>query len=246
MATSTVPTAPMLQIENLTRLFGGLAALNGAALEIREKEVLGILGPNGAGKTTLINVIAGIYPSTSGRIFFEGHEITNLPAYRICRIGVGRTFQLAKPLEDLTLLENVMIGALFGKGRTLKEARKTATATCEFVGLSDLQRGISRMTALEIKKMQIAHALSAEPRILFLDEVMAGLNTDETLEMIRLVRKINDRGVTIGIVEHVMNVIKELTNRVVVLDWGQVIAEGPYQEVSGNPLVISAYLGEEA
>jgi branched-chain amino acid transport system ATP-binding protein len=236
----------MLQIENLTRLFGGLAALNGAALEIREKEVLGILGPNGAGKTTLINVIAGIYLPTSGRILFEGRDITNLPAHKICRLGIGRTFQLAKPLEDLSLLENVMVGALFGNGCTLKAARKKAKETCEFVGLSDVQRGISRLTALEIKKMQIAHALSAEPRILFLDEVMAGLNTDETLEMIELVRKINDRGITIGIVEHVMSVIKELTNRVVVLDWGQVIAEGPYQEVSGNPLVVSAYLGEEA
>jgi len=244
MATSQTP--PILKIENLKRLFGGLAALGGATLEIREKEVLGILGPNGAGKTTLINVIAGVYPATSGRIFFEGREITNLPAHRICRMGVGRTFQLAKPLEDLTLLENVMIGALFGKGKTLKKAAITAEETCEFVGLRDLQRGISRMTALEIKKMQIAHALSAAPTILFLDEVMAGLNTDETHEMIELVRKINNRGVTVGIVEHVMRVIKELTNRVVVLDWGQVIAEGPYLEVSSDPVVVSAYLGGDA
>ncbi|MCK9364713.1 MAG: ABC transporter ATP-binding protein [Syntrophales bacterium] len=245
MAISKVQTAPILQIENLKRLFGGLAALNGATFEIRENEVLGILGPNGAGKTTLINVIAGIYLPTSGRIFFEGRDITNIPAHRICRLGIGRTFQLAKPLEDLSLAENVMVGALFGSGCTLREARKRSEETCEFVGLGDVQRGISKVTALEIKKMQIAHALAARPRILFLDEVMAGLNTDETFEMIELVRKIHDRGVTIGIVEHVMRVIKELTNRVVVLDWGQVIAEGPYEAVSANPLVISAYLGEE-
>jgi len=244
MATSHADA--IMKIENLKRLFGGLAALGGATLEIRENEILGILGPNGAGKTTLINVIAGIYPATSGQIFFRGHEITGLPAHRICRLGVGRTFQLAKPLEDLTLLENVMIGALFGRGKTLKKAERMAEETCEFVGLRDLKRGISRMTALEIKKMQIAHALSAEPTILFLDEVMAGLNTDETHEMIELVRKINNRGVTIAIVEHVMRVIRELTNRVVVLDWGQVIAEGPYLEVSSNPVVVSAYLGEDA
>lgn len=245
MANSNLSTAPILRIENLTRLFGGLAALGGATLEIRENEVLGILGPNGAGKTTLINVIAGIYLPTSGRIFFEGHDISGLPAHMVCRLGIGRTFQLAKPLEDLTLVENVMVGALFGKGEGLKEARKTAEETCEFVGLGDVHRGMAKLTALEIKKMQIAHALAGKPRLLFLDEVMAGLNTDETMDMIELVRKISAMGITIGIVEHVMRVIRELTNRVVVLDWGEVIAAGPYEEVSANPIVISAYLGEE-
>ena len=245
MAASIATNAPLVRIESLTRLFGGLAALNGVTFEIRETEILGILGPNGAGKTTLINVISGIYLPTSGKILFEGRDITHFPAHRVCRLGIGRTFQLAKPLEDLDLAQNVMVGALFGGGRTLKEARKKAEEICEFVDIEDVHRGISRLTALEIKKMQIAHALAAEPRILFLDEVMAGLNSDETLEMIRLVRKIHDGGITIAIVEHVMSIIKELTNRVVVLDWGQVIAEGPYREVSGNPLVVSAYLGEE-
>jgi branched-chain amino acid transport system ATP-binding protein len=237
---------PVLKVENLTRNFGGLAALQKVNMEFRENEILGIIGPNGAGKTTFINVIAGIYLPTEGKIFFNGQNISNLPAYKRCRLGIGRTFQLVRPLQGLSLLENVMVGSLFGKGFSQREARKQAQELCDFVGLRDIGRDITRMTALEIKKMGIAHALATQPRLLFLDEVMAGLNGDETMEMIDLVRRIHSRGITIGIVEHVMRVITELTDRVVVLDWGEVIAEGPYREVSSDPRVITAYLGEEA
>jgi branched-chain amino acid transport system ATP-binding protein len=237
---------PVLKVENLTRNFGGLAALHQVNMEFRENEILGIIGPNGAGKTTFINVIAGIYLPTEGKVFFNGQDISNLPAYKRCRLGIGRTFQLVRPLPGLSLLENVMVGSLFGKGFSQREARKQAQELCEFLGLRDIARDITRMTALEIKKMEIAHALATQPRLLFLDEVMAGLNGDETMEMIDLVRRIHSRGITIGIVEHVMKVITELTDRVVVLDWGEVIAEGPYREVSSDPRVITAYLGEEA
>ncbi len=236
----------VLKTENLTRHFGGLAALTQVNMEFRENEILGIIGPNGAGKTTFINVIAGIYLPTEGKIFFNGQDISELPAHMRCRLGIGRTFQLVRPLQGLSLLENVMVGSLFGKGLGQREARKKAEELCEFLGLSDITRDITRMTALEIKKMEIAHALATQPKLLFLDEVMAGLNSDETMEMIDLVRKIHSRGITIGIVEHVMRVIRELTDRVVVLDWGEVIAEGPYGEVSNDPRVITAYLGEEA
>ena len=236
----------VLKTENLTRHFGGLVALNGVSIEFRENEILGIIGPNGAGKTTLINVIAGIYLPTKGKIFFDGQDVSEEPAHKRCRLGIGRTFQLVRPLPGLSLVENVMVGALFGSGLGKKEARKKAEELCEFLGLSEYTRDITRMTALEIKKMEIAHALATQPKLLFLDEVMAGLNSDETKEMIDLVRKIHSRGITIGIVEHVMRVISELTDRVVVLDWGEVIAEGPYGEVSGDPRVITAYLGEEA
>ena len=236
----------VLQTKNLTRHFGGLAALTGVSVEFREGEILGIIGPNGAGKTTFINVIAGIYLPTAGRIFFNGRDISELPAHKRCRLGIGRTFQLVRPLPGLSLLENVMVGSLFGKGLGQREARKKAEEACAFLGLSDLTRDISRMTALEIKKMEIAHALATQPKLLFLDEVMAGLNSDETKEMIDLVKKIHSRGITIGIVEHVMRVIRELTDRVVVLEWGELIAEGPYEEVSSDPRVITAYLGEEA
>jgi branched-chain amino acid transport system ATP-binding protein len=236
----------VLKTENLTKQFIGLTALSNVRVEFRENEILGIIGPNGAGKTTLINVIAGIYVPTNGRIFFNGQDVTELQAHERCRLGIGRTFQLVRPLPGLSLLENVMVGSLFGKGLGLRQARKKAGELCEFLGLADLTRDITKMTALEIKKMEIAHALATQPRVLFLDEVMAGLNSDETMEMIALVRKIHAQGVTIGIVEHVMRVIRELTDRVVVLDWGEVIAEGPYEEVSNNPKVITAYLGEEA
>ncbi len=237
---------PLLKTEKLSRQFGGLAALAQVSVEFRENEILGIIGPNGAGKTTFINVIAGIYLPTAGKIFFDGRDISELPAHKRCRLGIGRTFQLVRPLQGLSLLENVMVGSLFGKGLGLREARKKAGELCEFLGLSDFARDITRMTALEIKKMEIAHALATQPKLLFLDEVMAGLNSEETMEMIALVRKIHSLGMTIGIVEHVMRVIRELTHRVVVLDWGEVIAEGPYGEVSNDPRVITAYLGEEA
>jgi branched-chain amino acid transport system ATP-binding protein len=236
----------ILKTEKLTRHFGGLAALSGVSIEFRDREILGIIGPNGAGKTTFINVIAGVYLPTEGKIFFEGQDVSQLPAHQRCHLGIGRTFQLVRPLPGLSLVENVMVGALFGKGLGQREARKKAEELCAFLGLADLSRDINRMTALEIKKMEIAHALATQPKLLFLDEVMAGLNSEETMEMIDLVRKIHRQGITIGIVEHVMRVIRELTDRVVVLDWGEVIAEGPYGQVSNDSKVISAYLGEEA
>jgi branched-chain amino acid transport system ATP-binding protein len=235
----------VLKTEKLTRCFGGLTALSQVNAEFRENEILGIIGPNGAGKTTFINVVAGIYLPTEGKIFFNGQDISDLPAHKRCRLGIGRTFQLVRPLQGLSLLENIMVGALFGKGLGQREARKKAEELCEFLELSDITRDITRMTALEIKKMEIAHAMATQPKLLFLDEVMAGLNSDETTQMIGLVRKIYSLGITIGIVEHVMRVIRELTDRVVVLDWGEIIAEGPYEEVSNDPKVIAAYLGEE-
>jgi len=236
----------VLKTEHLTRHFGGLAALAHVNMEFRENEILGIIGPNGAGKTTFINVIAGIYLPTQGKIFFNGQDISKLPAHMRCRRGIARTFQLVRPLQGLSLVENIMVGSLFGKGLSQREAKKKAKEWCEFLGLSNISRDITRMTALEIKKMEIAHALATQPKLLFLDEVMAGLSSDETMEMIELVRKIHSRGITIGIVEHVMRVIRELTQRVIVLDWGEIIAEGPYEKVSNNPRVIAAYLGEEA
>jgi branched-chain amino acid transport system ATP-binding protein len=236
----------VLKTEDLTRYFGGLAALNRVSIEIQANEILGIIGPNGAGKTTLINVIAGIYLPTEGRILFDDKDITELSAHMRCRSGIGRTFQLVRPLNDLSLVENVMVGALFGQGIKKREAREKALEICNFMGIADVQRNVTRLTALETKKMEIAHALATQPRILFLDEIMAGLNTDETMEVIELVRKIHEQGITIVVIEHVMRVIKELTHRAVVLDWGEVIAEGPYEEVSNNPQVISAYIGEVA
>lgn len=237
--------APILEIDSLARRFGGLAALNEVTFEVKEGEVLGIIGPNGAGKTTLVNVTTGIYLPTSGRILFEGRDITEMPAHLRCRLGIARTFQLVRPVQGLSLLQNVMVGSLFGRGATLSQARAKALEICQFLGLSRLDRDVAKLTVLEIKKMEIARALSTQPRILLLDEVMAGLNSDETREMIDLVRQIRATGVAVCIIEHVMSVIRELTERVIVLDRGEKIAQGPYEEVSRDPRVISAYLGEE-
>jgi branched-chain amino acid transport system ATP-binding protein len=235
----------ILEAKSLTKYFGGLAALKSVDFELREHEILGLIGPNGAGKTTLANVISGVYLPTSGGVIFDGKDVTRSPAHIRCRLGIGRTFQIMHPFEDLNLLQNVMVGLLFGRGTGMTEASRKAREICESLGLSQVEKKVAKLGVLEIKKMEIARALATEPKILFLDEVMAGLNIDETKDMIEAVRRIRAKGVAICIVEHVMNVIKALTERVVVLDGGEVIAEGPYDEVSSNPKVISAYLGEE-
>lgn len=244
-ATEGVGTMAVLKTEDLTKRFGGLDALSRVNVELRENEILGIIGPNGAGKTTLVNVISGIYVPNSGRIILDGSDVTELPAYIRCRLGIGRTFQIIHPNENLNVLENIMVGSLFGRGAGLKEARRKAQEVCEFLGLSHIERDIARLTVLEIKKMEMAHALATQPRVLFLDEIMTGLNVDETREVIESVRRIRDQGITICVIEHVMSIIKELTDRVLVLNGGEVIADGLYEEVSNDPMVISAYLGEE-
>ncbi|HOW57387.1 MAG TPA: ABC transporter ATP-binding protein [Smithellaceae bacterium] len=236
----------LLKTTNLTRQFGGLAALSDVSMEINEKEVVGVIGPNGAGKSTFTNVIAGLYLPTSGKIEFKGRDISMTLAHERCHLGIARTFQLMRPLHGLNMLENIMMGGLFGKGHSLKVARNNAMEICQFMALEKVERPISAMTALEIKKMEIARALATEPSLLFLDEVMAGLNKDETMEMIETVRKINGQGMTIIIIEHVMRVIRELTHRVIVLEWGKVLCEGLYEDVSADQRVITAYLGEES
>jgi len=235
----------LLETRGLKRYFGGLAALNDVSIEVHEKEIVGLIGPNGAGKSTFTNVIAGIYLPTEGSIIFEGRDVSRMPAHERCSMGIGRTFQIIRPLEDMNLLENIMVGGLFGQGLGKTQARRNAEDICEFVGLKDMQKGVTMLTALEIKKMAISQALATKPKILFLDEVMAGLNIDETMELIGLAKKINERGITLVVIEHVMSVIKKLTQRVVVLDWGQLLAQGPYDTVSEDPEVIRAYLGED-
>ena len=236
----------ILKTSGVTRQFGGLVALSDVSVEVNENEIVGIIGPNGAGKSSFTNVIAGVYLPTSGKIEFCGRDITRNAAHEKCHAGISRTFQLMRPLVGLNLIENVMLGAMFGKNHSMKEARKQSMELCQFLDLKNVERPVSAMTALEIKKMEIARALATEPKLLFLDEVMAGLNKDETMEMIDTVRKIHSQGMAIVIIEHIMRVIRELTHRVVVLEWGKVLCEGPYEKVSSDQRVITAYLGEEA
>ena len=236
----------ILKVEGVTKRFGGLVAVNNVTMEIQKGEILGLIGPNGAGKTTLTNLISGVHTVSEGRIVFDGTDITLLPAHKRCNLGIARTFQIARPLKNLSVVENVMIGGLFGKGEKLRECRKSALKLCETIGLSKPDETLDKVTVLEIKKIEFARAMATNPKILFLDEVMSGLNMDETREMIETVRKIRNTGVTICIIEHVMSVIREITERVVVLDRGEILAEGPYSEVSQQHNVITAYLGEDA
>lgn len=236
-----------LTTTDLTRRFMGLVAVNKVSFSMDEGEILGIIGPNGAGKTTFINLVSGIIMPTEGKIEYKGRDITYMPAHERARIGIARTYQLIHPLENLSLLENVMVGSIFARGKSLKAARKQAEKLCAELGLENLDRDPSRLTILEVKRMEIAKALSNEPEVLFLDEVMAGLNADETKDLIATVQKIaKERKLAVGVVEHVMGVIRELTHRVIVLEAGELIAEGPYEEVSKNTRVIEAYLGGAA
>lgn len=233
-----------IRTEGLTIRFGGLTAVDHVSFTLEPGEIVGIIGPNGAGKTTLINLLAGIYAPTEGSIFLDGTDITGVPAYKRAALGIGRTFQLIHPLENLTVLENVMTGFLFARKKSLAEARDAAEELCTSLGLTGFHRETTQLNILEIKKMEIAKALAIEPSVLFLDEVMAGLTSTETMDIIHLIRTVgSDKNLGIGVVEHVMGVIQELTERVVVLDGGAVIAAGPYKEVSRDERVKSAYLG---
>ncbi|MEW5826904.1 MAG: ABC transporter ATP-binding protein [Candidatus Bipolaricaulota bacterium] len=235
----------VLRTEALERHFGGLVAVHDLTFELTEREILGIIGPNGAGKTTVINLISGLYMPNGGRILLDERDITYAPPHERCRRGIARTFQLVHPLADLTAQENIMVGALFGQRQSLRAARRTAAEIGRLLDLRAMNRPVSDLTVLEVKKLEIGRALATRPKVLFLDEVMAGLNSDETKAMLASVRIVREQGVSICVVEHVMSVIRDLTDRVIVLDGGTLIAQGPYCDVSADPRVIVAYLGEE-
>ncbi len=236
---------PVLKVNNLLKKFGGLVAVNNLSFTAEKDEILGIIGPNGAGKTTVINVIAGTLPVSGGEVVFKDRQVTELPAYQRNQLGISRTFQTVRPLQDFTALENIMVGALFGKKLQLNEAREKALKICEYIELERHDLPIDKLTVLELKKIELGRALASDPELLFLDEIMAGLNSEETWQMIELIRKIKENEVAICVIEHVMKVVAELTSRVIVLDRGDIIAQGPYQQVSQQKQVITAYLGKE-
>ncbi|MGH7277237.1 MAG: ABC transporter ATP-binding protein [Candidatus Rokuibacteriota bacterium] len=235
----------MLALEGVTKRFGGLTAVREMSLRVEEGDLLGIIGPNGAGKTTLFNVIAGFYRPEAGRIVFDGREITGRPPDEICRLGLTRTFQIVKPFGNLSVLENVMIGALTRIG-SVATARAIAGQVVEFCNLGDFTALPAKSLPIALRKrLELARALATRPRLLLLDEVMSGVNPTELAGIIDLVRRIHADGVTLLVIEHIMAAIMRLAHRIVVLHHGEKLAEGPPAAIARNAKVVDAYLGEE-
>ncbi|MEM2416587.1 MAG: ABC transporter ATP-binding protein [Nitrososphaerota archaeon] len=237
----------MLRVYELTKYFGGLTAVRNVTFEIHEKEIVGLIGPNGAGKTTIFNLISGFYKPNKGKIIFNEKDITNFTPYKICKEGIGRTFQIPKPFLNMSCLQNVIIGALFGKDehKDFNKAKREAIEIIDFIGLSKKVNMLAKnLTLVDRKKLEIARALATNPKLLLLDEVAAGLNPVETEEVMELMKKIRNQGITLFIVEHVMKVIMGIAERIIVLHHGEKIAEGKPHEIVKNEKVIEAYLGE--
>jgi branched-chain amino acid transport system ATP-binding protein len=238
----------LLEGENVSKHFGGLAAVSEVDFYVDAGEILGLIGPNGAGKTTLFNLISASLKPKPGKIMFKGKDITPLPAYKICRLGIARTFQTVKIFPSVPVIRNVMVGALFGTGHHLSnsEATKKAEEALEFVDLLSLKDAVAGdLTLAQQKRLEMARALASNPELILLDELMAGLTSVEVSEAMNDIKQIRDRGVTVIMIEHLMQAIMAISDRIVVLDYGKKIAEGTPQEIAANPKVIEVYLGEE-
>lgn len=236
----------LLAIENLGKRFGGLAAVHDLSFAVAEHEILGLIGPNGAGKSTLFNLINGVFKPDTGRVMFRGADITGMAPYDVARAGLARTHQIVQPLTGMSVRENCAVGACFGRENLpLAAAQQVAEEAAVFVGLGDrLDMPASQLTVAGKKRLELARALSAQPTLLLLDEVLAGLNPTEVERMIDVVRRIRERGITILMIEHLMQAIMSLSDRIVVLNSGQKLAEGTPILVANDPTVIEAYLGD--
>jgi branched-chain amino acid transport system ATP-binding protein len=236
----------MLKVEGLTKIFGGLRAVDGASLEVGQGRIVALIGPNGAGKTTLFASIAGFHRSDAGRVHFDGQDITGQPVHRIARAGMVRTFQVTQPFAKLSVHENIAVGAYQLHPRR-DYAWEHARATAQRVGMEGLlDQPASDLTVAGRKRLELARTLATGPKLLLLDEVMAGLNPSEIVEIIAIIRKIRDSGVTVLLIEHVMQAVMNLSEYIYVLSYGKMIAQGAPREVVSNPAVIEAYLGRGA
>ena len=239
-------TEPLLNVQNLSKRFGGLLAVDQASLTAEPGHITALIGPNGAGKTTLFSIISGFLAPTNGRVIFDGVDVTNEPPHRLARRGIARTFQIVQPFAGLTVRENIAVGAHLSRPARA-EALAAAGEVARAVGLSDLlDRSAAALTVAGRKRLELARALAIEPRLLLLDEVLAGLNPSEIRDMLPVIRAIASRGVTIVMIEHVMQAVMSLAEDVFVLSEGRIIAQGPPQRIAGDPRVVEAYLGHGA
>ncbi|WP_245872835.1 ABC transporter ATP-binding protein [Deinococcus planocerae] len=240
-------TEVVLRAEGLSKRFGGLLAVQDVSFSQYAGEILAVIGPNGAGKTTLLNLLSGVYRPTSGRLHLLGRDVTQESMEARCHAGLGRAFQIVRPFPEMTVYENVTVGALFGKrGMRLPEARERAYDLLDRTGLAaHADKAAHELTLLQDKRLEVARALATQPRVLLLDEVMAGLRPAEAQEAVSLVRSVRDSGISVLFIEHIMPVVRDLADRVVVMDQGRVLAQGTYREVTANPQVVAAYLGTE-
>ncbi len=235
----------ILTVSHLIKHFGGLRAIDNLSFTLKQGEVLGLIGPNGAGKTTVFNCLSGFLRPDSGSVTFENETLTHLPPYKVCQLGLARTFQIVKPFQTISVLDNVMVGALANE-KSVVEAKKQAIEIIDFVGLTAWTQKEAQDLPLPLRKrLELARALATRPKVILLDEVMAGLNPTEVDALIALLKELNKKGLTIFMIEHVMRGVMALSNRVIVINYGVQIAEGIPKEVVKNKDVVEAYLGKE-
>ena len=237
--------APILSVEGVHKHFGGVVAIRDLSFDVQKGEALGLMGPNGAGKSTLLNVISGLYKPDSGTIRFQGHDITSLAPHRACHCGIARTYQIPQPFVNLTAQQNIVVAGEYGRNLCKADAEREALNILDIVGLSDKKDMFTRdLAAITLKRLELARALATDPILLLLDEVAAGLTEEEIPQVLDILQKVREIGVTFILIEHVMRVMTKAVDRIMVMDKGVKIAEGPPQEVMKDKTVIEAYLGK--